>query len=222
MAYSQTRPQPGTTATARPAAAARASAAQPDRDNAPMAGLRSAPAAARDHPASRAPAQMSSSPGAEESQLPYLPLYERLIGGGIAAADARGSAIDHVTARRLAICLARPAAIAGLRPEPGQLRSYRVTAPTCPKAPTADATARLSPPARPGSPPGCAPSSPPTRRSPGTTPRSHRTNPTRHSIPAVMRPTGRLSSDSAQEQAPGSAPERLGQPSGSVECQGGA
>ena len=33
-------------------------------------------------------------------------LYERLIGDGIAAADARGSAVDHVTARRLAICLA--------------------------------------------------------------------------------------------------------------------
>ena len=47
-------------------------------------------------------------PGAsvEESQLPDLPLYERLIGDGIAAADARGSAVDHVTARRLAICLA--------------------------------------------------------------------------------------------------------------------
>jgi hypothetical protein len=42
----------------------------------------------------------------EESQLPDLPLYERLIGDGIAAADARGSAVDHVTARRLAICLA--------------------------------------------------------------------------------------------------------------------
>jgi hypothetical protein len=47
-------------------------------------------------------------PGAtvEESQLPDLALYERLIGDGIAAADARGSAVDHVTARRLAICLA--------------------------------------------------------------------------------------------------------------------
>jgi hypothetical protein len=44
--------------------------------------------------------------GVEESQLPDLPLYERLIGDGIAAADARGSAVDHVTARRLAICLA--------------------------------------------------------------------------------------------------------------------
>ena len=48
---------------------------------------------------------------AEESQLPDLALYERLIGDGIAAADARGSAVDHVTARRLAICLAaRPQA----------------------------------------------------------------------------------------------------------------
>ena len=42
----------------------------------------------------------------EESQLPDLQLYERLISDGIAAADARGSAVDHVTARRLAICLA--------------------------------------------------------------------------------------------------------------------
>jgi hypothetical protein len=41
-----------------------------------------------------------------ENQLPDLQLYERLIGDGIAAADARGSAVDHVTARRLAICLA--------------------------------------------------------------------------------------------------------------------
>jgi hypothetical protein len=49
--------------------------------------------------------------GIEENQLPDLQLYERLIGDGIAAADARGSAVDHVTARRLAICLAaRPQA----------------------------------------------------------------------------------------------------------------
>jgi hypothetical protein len=33
-------------------------------------------------------------------------LYERLISDGVAAADARGGAIDHVTARRLAIWLA--------------------------------------------------------------------------------------------------------------------
>ena len=49
---------------------------------------------------------MRSSPGVEESQLPDLQLYERLISDGIAAAGARGSAVDHVTARRLAICLA--------------------------------------------------------------------------------------------------------------------
>jgi hypothetical protein len=35
-----------------------------------------------------------------------LALYERLIGGGIAAADGRGTIIDHVTARRLAITVA--------------------------------------------------------------------------------------------------------------------
>jgi len=35
-----------------------------------------------------------------------LQLYERLIGDGVAAADSRGSAVDHITARRLAICLA--------------------------------------------------------------------------------------------------------------------
>ncbi len=43
---------------------------------------------------------------AGESQFLDLPRYERLIGDGIAAADARGSAVDHVTARRLAIWLA--------------------------------------------------------------------------------------------------------------------
>jgi hypothetical protein len=42
----------------------------------------------------------------ERRPLPDLPLYDRLIGDGIATADARRSAIDHVTARRLAIWLA--------------------------------------------------------------------------------------------------------------------
>jgi hypothetical protein len=42
----------------------------------------------------------------DESQLPDLALYERLISDAIAAADARGSAVDHITARRLAICVA--------------------------------------------------------------------------------------------------------------------
>src|SRR6266581_4962383 len=57
-------------------------------------------------PRPAAPAEMHPDTSAEESQLPDLQLYERLIGDGIAAADARGSAADHVTARRLAICLA--------------------------------------------------------------------------------------------------------------------
>ena len=38
--------------------------------------------------------------------LPDLALYERLIDQGTATADARGSPVDHVTARRLAIWLA--------------------------------------------------------------------------------------------------------------------
>ena len=106
MSHGQARSQPGTTARARPAAA-RPPAAQPDRANGPMAGPRpAAPATARDYRASQPPDQLLPGQGAEESQLPDLPLYERLIGDGIAAADARGSAVDHVTARRLAICLA--------------------------------------------------------------------------------------------------------------------
>ena len=43
--------------------------------------------------------------------LPDLPLYELLIDHGIASADSRGTIVDHVTARRLAIWLAaRPQA----------------------------------------------------------------------------------------------------------------
>jgi hypothetical protein len=57
-----------------------------------MAGPRpAAPAIARGYPASQPPDQFLPGPGVEESQLPDLPLYERLIGDGIAAADARGS-----------------------------------------------------------------------------------------------------------------------------------
>ena len=41
-----------------------------------------------------------------DGPLPDLPLYERLIADGIADADRRGTIIDHVTARRLAIWLA--------------------------------------------------------------------------------------------------------------------
>jgi hypothetical protein len=46
-----------------------------------------------------------------DGSLPDLPLYERLIEDGIAAADRRSSIVDHVTARRMAIWLAaRPQA----------------------------------------------------------------------------------------------------------------
>ena len=38
--------------------------------------------------------------------LPDLPMYERLIDDGIAEADRRGTIVDHLTARRLAIWLA--------------------------------------------------------------------------------------------------------------------
>ena len=57
-------------------------------------------------PRPAAPAETHPQAGTDESQLPDLALYERLISDGIAAADARGSAVDHITARRLAICLA--------------------------------------------------------------------------------------------------------------------
>ena len=41
-----------------------------------------------------------------DGPLPDLALYERLIDDGIAEADSRGTIVDHVTARRLAIWLA--------------------------------------------------------------------------------------------------------------------
>ena len=95
MTHAQPRWQPNTTARARPAAAVRTPAVQPDRANGSMA---------RSRPAT--PTEINTGTSVEESRLPDLQLYERLIGDGIAAADARGSAVDHVTARRLAICLA--------------------------------------------------------------------------------------------------------------------
>ena len=95
MTHAQPRWQPGPTARAHPAAAAQAPATEPDHVNGSMA---------RPQPA--APTEIYTGTSVEESQLPDLPLYERLIGDGIAAAGARGSAVDHVTARRLAICLA--------------------------------------------------------------------------------------------------------------------
>jgi hypothetical protein len=121
MTHAQPRPQPGTTARARTAAAARAPAAQPDRTYGPTA---------RPRPA--APTGMRPGPGVEGSQLPDLALYERLISDGIAAADARGSAVDHVTARRLAICLAArpnqlPVELRGSRRRTHRPRPRRLT-----------------------------------------------------------------------------------------------
>src|SRR6266567_8910504 len=88
MTHAHARSQPGTTARPRPAA-------EPDR----AAGTVATPRPA-------APTEMPPGASVEESQLPDLQLYERMISDGIAAADARGAAVDHVTARRLAICLA--------------------------------------------------------------------------------------------------------------------
>ncbi len=51
-----------------------------------------------------APPQTQRAPA--NQLLPDLALYERLINEGVAEAHARGSAVDHVTARRLAIWLA--------------------------------------------------------------------------------------------------------------------
>jgi len=42
----------------------------------------------------------------QDGPLPDLPMYERLIADGIAEADNRGTIVDHLTARRLAIWLA--------------------------------------------------------------------------------------------------------------------
>ena len=61
----------------------------------------------------------------EDGLLPELSLYERLIGNGTAAADARDRPVDHVTARRLAIWLAARPQAPGLRPGPGPLRPDR-------------------------------------------------------------------------------------------------
>jgi hypothetical protein len=52
------------------------------------------------------PQHAAGSQHPDTTPQPDPSLYERLIGDGVAAADARGGAIDHVTARRLAIWLA--------------------------------------------------------------------------------------------------------------------
>jgi hypothetical protein len=52
------------------------------------------------------PPQAVGSQHPDATSQPDLALYERLIEDGVADADARGGAVDHVTARRLAIWLA--------------------------------------------------------------------------------------------------------------------
>ena len=89
------------------APAARIPAAQTDPASGPVTRPRQAArATAPSYPPGQAPAPLRPGTNLEESQLPDLHMYERLIGDGIAAADARGSTVDHVTARRLAIWLA--------------------------------------------------------------------------------------------------------------------
>src|SRR5438876_2282099 len=63
----------------------------------------------------------------EDGPRPNLPLYERLIGDGIAPADAQGSAVDHLTARRLAICLAARPQSPTFAPGLGRFAETRAT-----------------------------------------------------------------------------------------------
>ena len=76
-------------------------------------------------PRPAAPAEMRPGAGSRGEPAPGPALYERLIGDGIAAADARGSAVDHVTARRLAICLAARPQAPVFAQQPGPLRPHR-------------------------------------------------------------------------------------------------
>ena len=104
MNHPEARWQPGPAAEPHPADA-RAPAAQADWANGPVTGPRPS---ARPAAPGYAPGPAQSRPRAdtEQSQFLDLPVYEQLIGDGIADADARRSAVDHVTARRPAIWLA--------------------------------------------------------------------------------------------------------------------
>ena len=69
----------------------------------------------------------------------------------------------------------------------------RPVAENLPEGSYGDGTARPSPPARPASPPGCAPSNRPTAPRPSTAPRPGRPSPPGHSVLQSVRPTGRSS-----------------------------
>ena len=73
---------------------------------------------------------------------------------------------------------------------------------TYPTAPTAGPTAKLSPPAKPASPPGCAPSSTPIKRRSATTPRSQGPKLSGHPAVPDTRPTRSSSSSRAPQPAP--------------------
>ena len=81
----------------------------------------------------------------------------------------------------------------------------------CPRAPTAGATARPSPPARSGSPIGCGPSSAPTGWRSSATSCSGRLSPPEHAGLLSMQPTGRSSWSRAPSQ---SMPDHRGRPAG--------
>ena len=106
MTHPQAGWQPSTVARSR-LPAARVPAAQPDRANGSVTGPRPpARATAPGYRSDQEPAERRPCTRAGDSFFLDLPTYERLIGDGIAAADARGGPVNHVTARRLSIWLA--------------------------------------------------------------------------------------------------------------------
>lgn len=81
------------------------SQAQPQDRPAPRRYRQTAPITRKTDNGAEPPADYAY-PHPQDSLLPDLAMYERLIGDGTAAADGRYAAVDHLTARRLAIWLA--------------------------------------------------------------------------------------------------------------------
>ena len=86
----------------------------------------------------------------EDGPLPDLALYERLIADGIAEADSRGTIINHVTARRLAIWLAarprHPISPTAWSASSKAERSTRTSRPSCASTPAAPTPTSPRPP----------------------------------------------------------------------------